>query len=330
LFWPGLGAAEFLLNHRWRPDGVFALLRETELLFTKECSRSWQDDDLTPEDLENLASSEEEPRQELARLTLDEEKVTGRIEEAGRVESFVNRPEPKQDRLRSDYWRNRAKLAALQGHNADALAYYQLALRNRQMAPKVWHGKLSDDLGDEAHALWKEMGGTDTAWAVWSSPTPGKIQELAEVRWERAEKPFPPFELADLSGKVWRLKDLAGKSLLINVWATWCIPCREELPHLQEVYEKVKDRTDIQILTFDIDENVGAVVPFLKESGYTFPALPAYSFVKGQLPDYFTIPQNLIVDPKGAWGSMQGGFDVSDPNWKQKIIQKLESVQASN
>ena len=50
----------------------------------------------------------------------------------------------------------------------------------------------------------------------------------------------------------------------------------------------------------------------------------------GLLPDHFGIPQNLLVDPKGAWGWMRGGFDVSDPNWKQKIIQKLESVQASN
>ena len=207
--------------------------------------------------------------------------MTGRIEEAGRVESSVDGPEPKQDRLRSDYWRNRAKFAALQGHNADALAYYQLALRNRQMAPKVWHGKLRDDLGDEAHAFWKEMGGTDTAWAVWSSPTPGKVQELTEVRWERAEKPFPPFELVDLSGKVWRLKDLAGKSLLINVWATWCGPCREELPHLQEVYEKVKDRADIQILTFNTDENVGCGCTVPERKRVHFPCTPSIQLRHG-------------------------------------------------
>jgi thiol-disulfide isomerase/thioredoxin len=324
------GAAEFLLNHRWRPDGVFALLGEAELLFGKEWSRSRQDDNLTPEDLDRLDSSEQDSRQDLARLTLDEAKVTGRPEEARRVEASINGPEPKQERLKSGYWWNRAKLAALEGHKVDALAYYQLALQKRQEAPRVSHGELRDDLGEEAQALWKKMGGTDTAWVLWNSPARGKVQELTAVRWERVQKPFPPFELADLSGKIWRSKDLAGKSLLINVWATWCGPCREELPHLQEVYEKVKGRADIQILSFDIDENVGLVAPFLKDNGYTFPVLPAYSFVMALLPDQFGIPQNLIVYPKGVWGWMQGGFDVSDPNWMQEIIQKLESVQASN
>ena len=326
--WQDLGAAEFLLNHRWQPDRVSALLREAELLFAKEWSRSRQDDNLTTEDLERLDSSEQNSRQELARLTLDEAKVTGRIEEALRLEASVNGPEPKQDSLKSDYWWDRAKLAALEGHKADALAYYQLALQKRQEAPKVSHGKLRDDLGDEAHALWKEMGGTDTAWAVWSNSTHGRIQELTEVRWERTQKPFPPFELADSSGKVWRLKDLAGKSLLINVWATWCGTCVAELPHLQELFEKVKEPADIQILTFNADENVGLVAPFVKEKGYTFPVLPAYSLVWGQL-GLSGIPQNLIVDPRGTWGWLGGGFDSSDPNWKQEIIQKLESVQAS-
>ena len=327
--WQDHGAAEFLINHRWRPDSVSALLREAELLFAKEWSRSRQDDNLTAENLDRLDSSEQNSRQELAKLTLIEAKVTGRPEEARRIEGSVNGPEPKQESLKSDYWWNRAKLAALEGHKADALAYYQLALQRRQEAPRVWHGELRDDLGDEARALWKKMGGTDTAWALRSSLTRGKVQELTAVRWERVQKPFPPFELADLSGKVWRLKDLAGKSLLINVWATWCGPCREELPRLQEVYEKVKGRSDIQILAFTIDENVGSVAPFLRENGYTFPVLPAYSFVMGLLPDQFGIPKNLIVDPKGAWGLMQGGFDSTDPHWMQEIIQKLESVQAN-
>ena len=66
----------------------------------------------------------------------------------------------KQERLKSGYWWNRAKLAALEGHNADALAYYQLALQKRREAPRVSHGNLRDDLGEEAQALWKKMGGT--------------------------------------------------------------------------------------------------------------------------------------------------------------------------
>ena len=112
------------------------------------------------------------------------------------------------------------------------------------------------------------------------------------------------------------------------MWATWCGSCRDELPHLQELYENVKEYPGIQIVTFNADEDVGLVAPFVKEEGYTFPVLLANSFVWGQL-KLSGIPQNWIVDPKGAWTWIQGGFDVRNPNWKQEIIQKLEAVQAS-
>jgi hypothetical protein len=123
-----LGAAEFLLNHRWQPDRAFALLRESGLTLTKERSRTQQDDNLTAEDLKGRDSSEQDLWQNLAKLTLDEAKAAGRPKETRRVEAFVNGPEPKQEGLKSDYWWNRAKLAALEGHKADALTYYHLAL----------------------------------------------------------------------------------------------------------------------------------------------------------------------------------------------------------
>jgi thiol-disulfide isomerase/thioredoxin len=126
------------------------------------------------------------------------------------------------------------------------------------------------------------MGGTETAWELWSKPSAAKGEELAEGRWQEPKKTLPPFELADLSGKTWRLKDLEGKSLLINVWATWCGPCKEELPHLQQLYNKGKDRTDVQVLT-------------------------AYNFVMSLL-DLIGIPQNWVIDPKGAWRWTQLGF----------------------
>ena len=145
--------------------------------------------------------------------------------------------------MQSAYWCNRARLEALQNHTQDALAYYQLALQTRTDPPKASHGKLRDDLTDEARELWKAQGGTESAWAVWSKPPSGGTEQLAEGRWEKPTKAIPVFELSDLSGKTWRLKELGGKALLINVWATWCGPCQAELPHLEKFYEKMKDRS---------------------------------------------------------------------------------------
>ncbi len=72
------------------------------------------------------------------------------------------------------------------------------------------------------------------------------------------------------------MKSLTGKVVLINLWATWCGECIAELPRLQQLYEKAKGRSDIQILTINIDEDLGQVGPFMKEKGYTFPVIPPY------------------------------------------------------
>jgi hypothetical protein len=80
------------------------------------------------------------------------------------------------------------------------------------------------------------------------------------------------------------------------------------------------------VLSFNIDEELGLVEPYLKEKGYTFPVLTAYSFVMSLL-DSVGIPQNWIVDPKGAWRWTQLGFG-GETNWPESMIQRLESVKS--
>ena len=209
------------------------------------------------------------------------------------------------------YWAARARLAAIEKRKADALAYYQSALYARTEGPRYVGGVLRDDLGDEAKALWKELGGTDVAYEHWSArPKSGEVVE-AEGRWEKPAKELPAFELADLSGTTWKLKHLEGKSLLINFSATWCGPCKAELPKLQKLYDSMKTRSDIQVLTFNMDDDLGLVAPFMKEKGYSFPVLMANEFVQGLL-GMIGIPQNWIVDPAGKWQWSQIGYDSSD------------------
>jgi len=115
---------------------------------------------------------------------------------------------------------------------------------------------------------------------MWSK---SNSQLMAEGEWEKPGRELPEFELADLSGKNWRLRNLNGKAVLINVWATWCGPCQVELPHIQKLYEKVKSRSDIQLLTINVDENLGVVEPFMRENGYNFPVLPGSGFISNVL-----------------------------------------------
>ncbi len=324
--WDYMQAAEFLENHKWQPERALALLRKAQPLLAKEHEAQIENDNRTEDEVEKTTEYQVFENQYLAGLMLRAAKLAGWADGVGTLRASIEGPPPKQKKNESDYWLNRGRLEALDGHKTDALAYYQSALRTRVEPARYRRGKLRDDLTDEARALWKETGGTEIAWALWSQPPAAKGQELAEGRWEKAKKPLPPFELADLSGKTWRLKRLEGKSLLINVWATWCGPCQSEQPKLQKLYDQVKDRSDVQILTFNIDEDAGLVAPFLKEKGYTFPVVVAYNYVNSLL-DSIGIPQNWIVDPKGAWRWTQLGFDSAETDWPQSMLQRLESVK---
>jgi thiol-disulfide isomerase/thioredoxin len=323
--WDYLNAASFLLQHKWQPERALELALEGEKLAAvdREANR---DDNLTADDAKDRKEQEIYQDHELAGLILRAAKTAGKPAEAERIKASIETQAPDDVKIVSGYWLNRARLAALEGRKADALVFYQQALYTRRRTPEAYHGRLQDDLLDEASAVWKDTGGTEVAWTVWKTPPAAKAQELAEGRWEAATKIMPAFELADLTGKTWRVKTLEGKSVLINVWATWCGPCQAELPHLEKLYEKVKDRTDIQIMTLNIDQDLGLVAPFVKDKGFTFPVLPAYSFVMSLL-DSVGIPQNWILDPKGIWRLTQLGYDASDAQWADTMIGKLQSVK---
>jgi thiol-disulfide isomerase/thioredoxin len=230
------------------------------------------------------------------------------------------------------YWTNRARVALLTGNKIDALAWYQMALQTRLEAPKPSEGRVfRDDLADEAHALWKQQGGTEIAWEAWSKMPAADTTLLAEGRWEKPRKSLPAFELTDLAGKTWRLKDLNGKSVLIDVWATWCGPCQAELPNLEKLYEQVKGRDDIQILTFDTDSDPGAVGPYLKNRGYTFPVLPIVNAT--EIEDVVNdegIPQNWVLDRSRTSLLRQIGYDPENyDDFSKDMLTRLGAVAAN-
>jgi thiol-disulfide isomerase/thioredoxin len=320
-------AARFLIERGWQPTRALDLLKERRALQVKDFARARDSDNLSDEDLKSSKDWQAQQDQEFYDLMLRALKQAGRPEEALELRASIEVPPPPDKKFQSGYWLNRARLEALENHTQDALAYYQLALQTRTDPPKAYHGKLRDDLTDEARALWKAQGGTEAAWAVWSKPASGGTEQVAEGAWEKPTKAIPVFELSDLSGKTWRLKELAGKAILINVWATWCGPCQAELPHLQKFYEKVKNRSDIQVLTFDIDVDVGLVAPYLKEKGYTFPVLPVYS--AGVLDD-FRVPQTWVVDAHGIWRWKQLGYSGGTyADFEKEMLERLESAKTS-
>jgi thiol-disulfide isomerase/thioredoxin len=137
---------------------------------------------------------------------------------------------------------------------------------------------------------------------------------------------MPEFKLSDQSGKTWTLASLKGKTTLINVWATWCGPCREELPHLQQLYEQIKSRGDVQVITLNVDENQSLVEPYLKENKYTFPSLFAKSFVDG-FSGPIPIPTTWTSDALGTIRLEALGFGGDGSQWVTRTLKQMESIR---
>ena len=323
-----LQAADYLLNHHWAPGQALAYMQQAQKWQDRTDADYRSQDDHSESDLKDHAKEVTDlSRYFETRILLAAMRAHRPDEITPVMRTAIEAPHVADDKDESQYWLRRARLAAIEGQQQDALGYYQIALRTRPEPPSYERGKSQDDLSDEAHTLWTQRGGSEVAWAAWSQPsTPADAAKADEARWEKPTKVLPTFELADLSGKTWTVQSLNGKVVLINLWATWCGPCNAELPQLQKLYEQAKGRSDLQILTFNIDEDLGLVEPFMKEKGYTFPVVPAYSYVVNLL-DGYAIPQNWVLNPKGQWEWTQVGYG-SDDAWVKDMVAKLDAVKA--
>jgi len=122
--------------------------------------------------------------------------------------------------------------------------------------------------------------------------------------------PISDFELEDLNGESYKLSELKGKIVFLNFWATWCPPCREEMPHMQEFYEKYKDRGVVLLAVSPASvENRGSsdsaaaekkVREFIEEDGYTFPVLLDKDDAVWSVYMQRGIPANYVIDAEGT------------------------------
>ena len=111
--------------------------------------------------------------------------------------------------------------------------------------------------------------------------------------------PAPDFTFPGLDGKMVSLSDYKGKVVLLNIWATWCPPCVEEMPSMERLYQKFKGQ-NFEILAVSIDEpGLKVVAPFMKKSNLTFPALIDSEGAIKAVYGITGIPESFIIDKQG-------------------------------
>ena len=122
-------------------------------------------------------------------------------------------------------------------------------------------------------------------------------EALSKLQAADAARQQADFTLSDLQGKQWHLRDLKGKVVLVNFWATWCPPCRKEMPDLQALYDKYKNQGFLVLAISD--EEAAKVQPFISERKIGYPVLLDPGRKVNELFQVEGIPKSFVYDRKG-------------------------------
>lgn len=139
-----------------------------------------------------------------------------------------------------------------------------------------------------------------------------------------AQDVFPDLEFAGEDGGTIRLSQLKGNVVLLNVWATWCGPCKLELPIVQRMYDRYSDRNFV-VLAINVDADRKRVEPFMKRYNISLPVYSAAPEDVAQM-TAMGIPSTFILGPDRTLIDMAVGFspDVEE-RWKKVVEKHLKS-----
>ena len=126
-------------------------------------------------------------------------------------------------------------------------------------------------------------------------------------------------------GKQLNLESYRGKTLFINIWASWCGPCRAEMPHISELYKSVQNEPDLEFLLIGIDNDIEKSTDFLEGKSWTFPTAHA-SYGLNQSLQSQSIPTTLVVNPAGKIVFYQEGMSNFNTNEFREFLKNQSDI----
>ena len=167
-----------------------------------------------------------------------------------------------------------------------------------------------------------QLGGLATTPPETQAPTETLPEASAEVTESQATEPVdysaPDFAMLDMEGNEVNLSSFFGKPIVLNFWASWCGPCKSEMPEIQKFYEQYGE--EIHFLLVSVDDSADTAKAFIADSGYTFPvffdttSMGAYTYGASSIPLTFFIDSdgNMAAYYMGAMSEsiLQQGLDM--------------------
>ena len=147
---------------------------------------------------------------------------------------------------------------------------------------------------------------------------PSAWAQFDKARWP-TNAATPKIDAPDLQGKTWGTAELAGKVVVLNFWATWCAPCKEELPTLQTLHE-ISDSQTV-VLTINVRESSARAARYMQTTGMTFPVISDPQGEQAKRWGVTVYPTTVLIAPNGqARWRVMGDVDWSGPQANQWLM----------
>jgi peroxiredoxin len=137
-----------------------------------------------------------------------------------------------------------------------------------------------------------------------------------------ANKPAPQFDLPSREGKTVNLSQYKGQVVMINFWASWCGPCRQEMPLLESIYKQY-NKLGFVLLGVNVEPDSRAAAEWLKQTPVSFPVLFDKESKVSQMYDVASMPSTVIIDRKGNVRELHKGYKPGDEQGYMNVVREL-------
>jgi len=163
---------------------------------------------------------------------------------------------------------------------------------------------------------------------LWTGCSAAPTTAKAAVKAEKDRKVAPEFALKDANGQTAHLADYKGKVVLLDFWATWCAPCKVEIPWFMEFEQTFKDK-GFSVLGVSMDEDGwSAVKPYLQDLKVNYRVVLGNDQVGSLYGGVDSLPTTFLIDRQGKIASVHIGLSRGKEDFKNDIINLLEAPHA--